>query len=65
LVKNRFLGFVRCLVADCKHPNEISENVVVGVSFGPTQDVGFLVGKVVASVVSLLRQVFKIVLRIV
>jgi len=52
-------------VADCKHPNEISEDVVVGVSFGPTQDVSFLVGKVVASVISLLRQVFKIVLGVV
>ena len=56
---------MRCLVADCEHPNKISEDVVVGVSFGPTQDVGFLVGKFVASVVSLLRQVFKIVLCIV
>lgn len=56
---------MRCLVADCEHPNEIIEDVVVGISFGPAQDVGFLVGKVVAGVVSLLRQIFKIVLCIV
>jgi len=49
-------------VADCEHPNKISEHVVVGVSFSPTEDVGFLVNKLIASVVSLLRQVFKIVL---
>ena len=53
------------LVTYCKNSDEVGKQNVIGVSFSPTQDVSLLIAKVVTTMVSLMRQVLKIILRVV